>query len=77
MMIEYITALVLDYDVQGEYARSVIYFDTEAQCEQAIRAVDPLYAVIRQYKEDPSMHCVRTDVMSKPPEPPMPRPERG
>jgi hypothetical protein len=75
-MIEYITALVLDYDVQGEYARTAIFFETEAQCEQAIRAVDPLYAVIRQYKEDPSMHCVRTDQVSKAPPPPPERPQQ-
>jgi hypothetical protein len=74
-MIEYITALVLDYDVQGEYARSVIYFDTEAQCEKALRKTDQLYAVIRQYKEDPSMHCVRTDQISKAPPAPKGRPQ--
>lgn len=74
-MIEYITALVLDYDVQGEYARTAIFFETEAQCEKAIRAVDPLYAVIRQYKEDPSMHCVRTDQISKAPPTPKGRPQ--
>lgn len=73
-MIEYFTALVLDYDVQGEYARSVIYFETEAQCEKALRAVDPLYAVIRQYTEDPMMHCVKTTEASKAPPPPPGRP---
>jgi hypothetical protein len=73
-MIEYFTALVLDYDVQGEYARSTIFFDNQAQCEQALRNADQLYALLRQYKEDPSLHCIVTDQVSKAPPPPKGRP---
>jgi len=75
-MIEYITALVLDYDVQGEYARTAIFFETEAQCERALRATDSLYRVIQQYKEDPSLHCIRTDEISKAPPSPPARPQQ-
>ena len=75
-MIEYITALVLDYDVQGEYARTAIFFDTEAQCELALRKTDQLYALLRQYKEDPSLHCITTDQISKAPPPPPARPQQ-
>lgn len=65
-MIEYFTALVISYHLQGAPIDAVIWFDTAARCETALRNTDGLYKTIyRLYGNDIMMRCNKSDVVSK------------
>ena len=65
-MIEYFTALVISYHLHGEPIDAVIWFDTEARCETAMRNSDGLYETIYLlYGNDIMMRCHKSDVVSK------------
>jgi len=65
-MIEYFTALVISYQLQGGPIDAVIWFDTEARCETAMRNTDGLYETLYLlYGNDIMMRCHKSDVVSK------------
>lgn len=62
-MIEFFTALIIDYQVQEQDMRSVIWFDTYGQCEKVLRSggLDVIY-------EDPKdivLMCHKSEWISR------------
>lgn len=55
---EFFTALVFYYTLQGEPMVSTIWFETRAQCERALRVDEFIYAVY----QDPNHAHVSCDV---------------
>ena len=60
----YLTMLVFIANFNGEDMPFVIPFQTEATCEQALRAATDLYDVFDQDWEETMVGCVRTDVVT-------------
>tara|TARA_R100000951_G_scaffold67542_1_gene56983 strand:+ start:5404 stop:5715 length:312 start_codon:yes stop_codon:yes gene_type:complete len=63
-MMEFFTALIIYYSVNGLPDRSVIWFESFSQCEQALR-VDDFFDKI--YSDASHMHvaCKKTNTLSK------------
>jgi hypothetical protein len=75
-MIEYFTALVISYHLQGEPIDATIWLDSEARCETAMRGASDLYETIyRLYGKDIMMRCHTSELVSKPLVRPQARPE--
>lgn len=61
---EYFTLLIFSYVVADYHVETSLVFDTEAKCEQALRASDPLYDVVYDNYETAMVGCERTDILS-------------
>ena len=60
----YLTMLVFVASFNGEEMQFVIPFQTEATCEQALRAATDLYDVFDQDWDETMVGCVKTDVVT-------------
>ena len=60
----YLTMLVFIANFNGEDMPFVIPFQTEATCEQALRAATDLYDVFDQDWEETMVGCVKTNTPS-------------
>lgn len=63
VMIEFFTALVLHYEVQGQELTAVMWFETRDHCEQV--AMSGIYDVIHDHYDDTMMYCEETDAPSR------------
>ena len=63
-MIEYFTALVLSYTLHNHEINTVVWFESERHCMNAMssRTFDHMYEL---YGNDISMWCLPSDVQSK------------
>ena len=61
---EFFTALIISYAMNGSYVESVMWFDTEKRCETAMRNSDDLYETLYLLYDDTMMACRRTEVLS-------------
>jgi hypothetical protein len=87
MFIEYVTALVISYNISidGELhdVTSHIWFKNQDECQEVFqynaklsKSVDNLYAHLRNiYGKDIMMGCRQTEIVSKPLNVPPPRPK--
>ena len=67
-MIEFFTALILTYHIQGEAHHTTVLYDTEDRCQEAMdRGVMlPLYDQLYDlYGNDTMMRCYVTEEISK------------
>lgn len=72
-MIEFFTALLIHYPLQGDGMTSIIWFDSYSKCEKVLRS-DALH-IIYEDKKDIHISCDKTNVMSNSLTP-MSRPEK-
>lgn len=61
---EFFTALIFSYAINGEYTQGGLWFDTEARCETALRNSDELYETIFLLYEDVMAKCEKSDIVS-------------
>lgn len=71
-MVEYFTMLVIEYEMRGHPMTSRIWFETETQCEQALR-IDALYSMIYENFEDVAFGCDVSPVVSSETMPGLPK----
>jgi len=65
-VIYYYTALVISYALGGEEVKTVVWYDREQHCQEAMRVVDPLYSQLYDlYGNDIMMTCEASDKVSK------------
>ncbi len=67
-MIEYFTALVIAYTVQGHDIETAVWFESEKHCSRAMnnRSADMMYDYLYDlYGNDIMMTCETTDKVSK------------
>ena len=67
-MIEYFTALVIAYNLQGEQIKTVAWFESQNQCQRVMNEnhAQPLYDHIYDlYGNDISMKCIVSKQASK------------
>ncbi len=57
----YLTLLVFMATIDGEDFHSPIPFNSQQNCEQALRAADELYEIFDADWSDTMVRCVRTD----------------
>lgn len=72
---EFFTALIFSYAINGEYFEGGLWFDTEARCETALRNTDGLYETLYLLYEDTMAKCEKSDVVSGYTVRPRPRPD--
>lgn len=60
----YLTLLVFVVTINGEDFKSVIPYQTEASCEQALRLSSDMYDILYNDWEDATVGCERTHVAS-------------
>lgn len=60
----YYYLLVVAYLLNGQEYEAHIITLNEAHCDAAIRSATPLYRVLEKGLEEPSIHCIPTDVPS-------------
>jgi len=60
----YLTLLVFVVTINGDDFKSVIPYQTEVSCEQALRLSSEMYDILYNDWEDATMGCVRTHVAS-------------
>tara|TARA_R110002012_G_scaffold115298_2_gene262239 strand:+ start:478 stop:714 length:237 start_codon:yes stop_codon:yes gene_type:complete len=78
-MIEYFTALVIAYNLQGEQIKTVAWFKSQSHCQTVMNEnlAQPLYDHIYDlYGNDISMQCIVSKQPSKTLVRPKPRPEK-
>ena len=78
-MIEYFTALVIAYNLQGEQIKTIAWFESQSHCQTVMNEnlAQPLYDHIYDlYGNDISMQCIVSKQPSKPLVRPKPRPEK-
>ena len=61
---EFFTALIFSYVIDGEYVEGGLWFDTEARCETALRNSDDLYETLYLLYEDTMATCKKSDIVS-------------
>ena len=67
-MIEYFTALVIAYNLQGEQIKTVAWFESQSHCQTVMNEnlAQPLYDHIYDlYGSDISMQCIVSKQASK------------
>lgn len=62
---EYFTALIFAYTLNGMPVESLIVFDTYDQCEAALRLSDGLYTAVEAAHGDAVMTCRKSSVPSR------------
>lgn len=64
-MIYYYTALVISYALGGEEVKTVVWYDREQHCQEAMRVVDPLYSQLYDlYGNDIMVSCYVSEKVS-------------
>lgn len=71
-MLEFFTALWIDYKVQDHSMQSIIWFETYGECERVLRSGN--LEIIYKNKRDVAIGCAQSDTISKSPRPKL-RPE--
>lgn len=61
---EFFTALIFSYAINGEYVEGGLWFDTAARCETALRNSDELYETVFLLYEDVMAKCEKSDIVS-------------
>jgi len=68
-MIEYFTALIIQYSIQDYSAKTEIWFETERECQQAFQfdeIASPLYDYLMDmYGNDIMMGCHPSSIISR------------
>lgn len=64
-MIYYYTALVVSYALNGEAVETVVWYDRERHCQEAMSVVDPLYSQLYDlYGNDIMVSCFVSEKVS-------------
>lgn len=66
-MIEFFTALLIDYTLQGHKMRTSVWFETESHCQEVMNRniAEPLYNYLHDlYGNDMMMTCHVTEEVS-------------